>query len=483
VGARVRGGAASAPTRQLGELTTFVAIQQAVQQVTQELNNFAVILGGEARQVVGQASEQLNFRLQQLRDLVGDQVTDPLIQLGLNVQELARQLTSSLQSLSAIINGQRECLNQNAEILLSTVANITQDLKRGVPLVGTTTQVSYFQFEGLPARSVPISGGRMTMFGSNLWPRPALPPTVALLSADRRTVIESLQAQRSTNNNNVSVTVSGAAIQAHTGECLQLKLIARDTTGIWPFRRTVETELYLPMCVSQTYRTEFVVEAGLTYEVKDSGLTQALSEQEFRQDNSSCEHKQPVSINKVWGDLPSGPEISSSRIVSISERNGPFQRHTSWVTSSIQSSNTVKMEGTIDTADCIGLPFGRSRLNSSTILQRYITPTAMYDRTRTLSSSASIVRAPMSFPSTQVRVLIPKERQSPSTIFWYKVTRLVNGVETGHFDSARTTIGSSGGTSPAGSIGNLQIQGTLNPAPVNGNAELLVTITAPPCSQ
>jgi hypothetical protein len=467
----------------LGELATFAAIQQAVQQVTEQLTNLGVSLGGEARQVVAQASEQLNFRLQQLRDMVGEQVTAPLTQMSLNVQELARQLTSSLQSLSAIINGQRECLNQNAEILLSTVANITQDLKRDVPFVGTTTQVSYFQFEGLPARSVPISGGRMTVFGSNLWPRPTLPPSATLLSADRRTVIETLEAQRATNNNNVSVSVSGETIRAHTGECLQLKLIARDMKGIWPFRRTVETELYLPVCISQTYRTEFVVEAGLTYDVKDTGLTQILSEQEFRQDNASCENRQPVSISKVWSDLPSGPEVSNSRIVSISERHGQFERHTSWVTSSIQSANTVKMEGTIDTADCVGLPFGASHLNSTTILQRLIKPTAMYDRTRTLSSSALAVRVPMTFPSTQIRVLIPKERQSPSTIFWFKVTRFVNGVETAHFDSARTTIGSSGGTSPAGSMGNLQIQGTLNPAPINGNAELLVTITAPPCSQ
>jgi hypothetical protein len=466
---------------QLGELATFAAIQQAVQSITQQLTNVGVSLGGQAQGVVGQASQELNFRLQQLRELVRDNINAPIASLGLDVQELARQITSSLQQLEAIINGQRECLNQNAEILLSTVSNITQELKRGVPLIrGAAPQISYFQFEGLPARSVPISGGRMTIFGNNLWPKPDLPPTVTLLSADRTRVLQALTPQRAATINNISAVVNDSVIREHAGECLQLKVQARNKTGIWPFRRTTETELFLPVCVSQSFKTEFVVEAGLTYDVTET-ITQTLSAQEFRQDNADCRNGQNINIQKIW-DLPSGPNITNSRIVSIGERQGEFHRHGSNATASIATANVVIMSGSIDRADCTRTPFG-DILHSTAIFQRWVTPTVQFDRTNSFTSSAQPVRVAMSFPNTQIRVLIPKERASPSTTFWFTISRLVNGVVVERRDAPRTPVNASGGTSPALSMGNLQIAGRLNPTPVGGNAELLITVTAPPCAQ
>jgi hypothetical protein len=471
----------SATAPQLGELATFAAIQQAVQQITQQLTNVGVSLGGEAQGVVGQASQELNFRLQQLQALIRDNINAPIASLGLDVQELARQITSSLRSLEAIINGQRECLNQNAEILLSTISNITQDLRRGVPIIrGPNPQVTHFQFEGRPVRSVPISGGRLTIFGSKLWPRPELPPTITLLSPDRQTTLQALQPQRATNDNNISVSVDGSTIQARAGECLQLKVLARDRTGIWPFRRTVETELYLPMCISQSYRTEFVVEAGLQYDHAQT-VTETLGAQEFRQDNASCENRQTINIQKTW-NLPAGNGITNSRIISVSERQGEFHRHGSNATAAIVSANTVIVRGWIDRASCVRTPFSATLL-SEAIFQRHITPTIQYERTSMVPSTASAVRVPMAFPSTQIRVLLPKERPSPSTIFWFKLSRFVNGERVSEYESSRITVNASGGTTPIGSMGNLQIEGRLNPTPVNGNAELIVTVTAPRCSE
>lgn len=466
---------------QLGALTTFVAIQQAVQQITERLNNLGTSLGGTAQGVVGQASQELNFRLRQLQALVRDNINAPIASLGLDVQELARQVTSSLERLDAIINGQRECLNQNAEILLSTVSNITQDLKKGVPIIkGPAPQVTHFQFEGLPVRSVPTSGGRMTIFGSNLWPRADMPPIVTLLSSDRNTSLLTLTPQRAANNNSISVTIEGNTIRAHTGECLQLKAVARDKKGIFPFRRTVETELFLPVCISQTFKTEFDVEAGLVYELTETA-TQTLGSQEFRQDNADCRNGQNINIQKIW-DLPAGPGITNSRIVSIGERQGEFHRHGSNASAAIASANVVIIRGSIDRADCVRTPFG-DRLNSTAIFQRFITPTVQFDRTSSVSASSTPVRVPMAFPSTQIRVLLPKDRPSPSTTFWFSISRLVNGVTVDRRDAARTTVNANGGSSPVVTIGDLQITGRLNPMPVNGNAELLVTVVAPPCSQ
>ena len=461
--------------RQVG---TFLGIQALVQQVTQSLNNIGITLGGEGNILIGNTSQELNHKLEDLRRLVGENINAPITSLGLDVEELARQLTSSAESLRTTLNQVQGCIFQNIDLVLSTASNITQELKRLPIIDNTKPQVSYFQFDGALARSVPINGGRLTVKGFKLWTDRNYPPIVKLQSADRATTFQTPTTQPAGNDGSFSIVLDGSTLKDNAGQCLQLSVEARERTG-FVFKKTETTQLYLPMCISPSFKTEFIVESGISYDTTET-KTEWLGEQEFRDDNSSCENRKNVSISRQW-DLPAG-----GRIVEISVRQGEFHRHDSGVNFAITSSNTVAGNGWIDTADCTRicpplLPCF-ARLNSSTIFQKFVRPKIEYSVTNPNQTSATSNKVQMGLPNTQIRLEIPKSAETPNTIFWFKVTKYVNGVKTSsQFESARIPVNASGGTSPIGRIDNLEVSGQFNPKPINGKAELLVTIKAPTC--
>jgi hypothetical protein len=332
------------------DASTFLGIQALVEQTMQGLQNLGITLGGESNIIVGNASQELNNKLQELRGLVRENVSVPIASLGLDVQELARKLTSSVTQLRAILNEQQACLYQNASLILSSVSNITQDLRRAVAFDKTQPQLTFFQFDGSLPRAVPINGGRLTVSGVKLWTKAKYPPIVKLQSPDRQTTYQTPQPQPAGNDGSFSIILDGTGISNNSGECLQLSVEAREETGSLWWKKVVSTPLAIPMCVSPSYRTEFVVEAGIAYNTTRT-ILEDREEQEFRQDNSSCENRATVSgLQRFW-NLPAG-----ARIVSISERTGEFQRHQSSVNMSITGSNTVAANGWLDTASCICPP-------------------------------------------------------------------------------------------------------------------------------
>jgi hypothetical protein len=461
------------------QVGTFLAIQTLVQEVTQQLNNIGITLGGEGNILIGNASQELNLKLEELRRLVGENVNAPIASLGLDVQELARQLTSSVQSLRSTLIAVQGCIFQNVDIVLSTASNITQELKRLPIIDNTKPQVSYFQFDGAPARAVPINGGRLTVKGVKLWTDRNYPPLVKLQSPDRATTFQTPTAEAAGNDGSFSIVLDDSSLRENAGQCLQLSVEARERKG-FIFKKTETTQLYLPMCISPNFKTEFVVESGISYDTTEI-RTDWLGELEFRDDNDSCENKKNVSISRNW-DLPAG-----GRIVEISVRQGEFHRRDSGVNFAITSSSTVAANGWFDTANCVLFkipPFGPTikKLISTAIFQKFARPKIQYSVTNPNQATATSAKVQMSLPNTQIRLEIPKNAETPNTTFWFKVTKYVNGVKTSsQFESARIPVNAGGGTSPVGKIDNLDVTGRFNPRPINGKAELLVTIQAPTC--
>jgi hypothetical protein len=455
---------------------TFLAIKAMVDDITKKLENLGITLGGTASAIVGTTSQELNNRLEQLRQLVQDQVAVPIASLGLDVQELARQITSSVERLDQILTAQQQCLYQNASLLLSSLSNITMELKRPIPFDKTLPQVTHFQFDGSLPSAVPTQGGRMTVFGVGLWRVTNLPPLLRLLSADRTQVLATPTAQPAGSTSNFSTVVDPTVISANAGQCLQLHVQAREKKG-FIIKKVVTTDLYLPVCISQSIRTEFSVTAEISYD-KETTAFEDLSAQEFREDNSSCENRRLISgLQKAW-PLPHG-----GRIVSWTSSQGPFHRHQSSISYAINGDNTMVANGWLDTASCTCVPIAGCKLNSTTIYQYYITPRVQYKAvTSVVANGQTNARVPMSLPNTQMRVLIPKDIVTPSTVFRFTLRKFVNGAEVGTpYDSSRITVNTTGGTTPVSSWGGLLVTGRFNPAPVSGQAELVLTIQAPSC--
>lgn len=465
-----------------GELTV-LAIRAAVGDVLRKLNDLVVSIGGQVNISIGVASEELTNKLNQLNDIARDQINVPLRNLSLAAQDIGRQIMSSVDRLNFILNSQRECVFQNAQVLLSSIQNIGESLKRGFPLVKASSQVSHFQFDNAPVFAVPLRGGRMTVFGSGLWTQMNLPPIVELQTRDGQTTFQTLTPQRANNNDSFTVAVDGSTLQSHIGDCLQLRVQERHREG-FIIRRTRTTEFAIPLCVPQRFNTEFVVEAEASYNTRRT-VTTNLPAQVTSQTNDSCENGITVHT-ELHFNLPSGQGISGARISTIDQRPGNNTFNQQNVVCTRSGTNTVVCNGSLDSATCICVPIAGCRRTHSSVFERVITPTIEFLREERLDLSGTSERVPMGAPNTQIQVLIPvqipPDRTRLDTTFSFRVIRFINGQRTEVlFESPRTTVNNDGGSSPTGQAGNFQINGVFNPTPINGHAQLTVTIHGPAC--
>jgi hypothetical protein len=124
---------------------TPVAIIAAANEAISKLNSLATSLTGDALIVTNTASAQISAKLEEFKTLVREEIAKPLESFSLSIQELGRQINSATERLNFILAQQQQCFFRNAENFLSGVSNITEELKRGIPLVSsgnTFTQLS-----------------------------------------------------------------------------------------------------------------------------------------------------------------------------------------------------------------------------------------------------------------------------------------------------------------------------------------------------
>lgn len=455
---------------------TPVAIIAAANEAIRKLNSLATSLTGDALIVTNNASAQLSAKLEEFKALVRDEIAKPLESFSLSIQDLGRQINSATERLNFILTQQQQCFFRNAENFLSGVSNIAEELKRGIPLVSSgKPRLFNYRFEGHGTSIVPRSGGRLTVNGFRLWENPSLVPKVELMNAERSEVIRTLVAQRATDDNTISVSVDGVAIDGFTGQCLQLHVQAFTKKFLRPKETT---DLYLPFCIPKEYATQFKVTAHISYTCPARTERHEVEEKQFLYFNESCESGRSIPRDpKVW-DI--GPDC---RIIQYRE-SFSRTRNTTNMALNLEPPRTISAGGSIDTADCTNLVFGR-RLNASTIWEKKVVP--LIECTITdppKSGEASSPLTNMSLPTTTINVGIPKVCDTTDSVFWFTVTPVINGVEGAvMYESAHVTSNNLGATTLLATINNLTIQGSYNPRIVDGKAQVSVTISAPQCGQ
>ena len=205
---------------------TGAELSSLVSGIIQQLQNAGTTLLGEGGIQANGIASDLNAQMQQLQQLIGDKIDQPLASLGANVQSAATKIYNATTQLNVLLNNQRQCLALNGNLFLSGARTIVANLKAGVPFVHTDNPtVTSFVFDKISTPLVvPSEGGRFTVSGFRLWTNHS--PDAVLQSEDRNTVIAQLTPQRASNDDSFSAVLDPALVSNNAGKCLDMKITA-----------------------------------------------------------------------------------------------------------------------------------------------------------------------------------------------------------------------------------------------------------------
>jgi hypothetical protein len=457
---------------------TGAAIISEANSVIGQLNTLGANLGGDFSIATGGTAGQLSALLSQFKGIIGENVTAPLNSLGLDAQNLGRQIHAGVGQLNQILSQQRNCGVANAEALISGLRNVAQGTLASVPLVRAgDPRIDYIQFAGHDPEVIPQAGGRATVYGYLLYSGKA--PTVALWD-DAGHSIANLAADRAQSDDAFAVNISGANLTSHAGQALLLDIHTHKPTYVLGFIPTGEntSELKLNIVVPQAYETKYKFTAKTSYSCNASPTTN-LPGIPIHFENRACESGQNVTDTRT-PPLPSGPGITDAAIVGYHFAGGPSAVNVTHIGVSY-TATTITASGSLDTASCINTPFSHSLLHD-THWDAVLVPEVRYTQAVEHDETAGPTLVSASLPTTNVNLSIPSACFEPgSKTFSYVVTPVINGVEQNPLYTSPNQTGSEHGVTDQANLGGVTINGQWNPTPIAGVSQVSISLSAPAC--
>ncbi len=296
-------GLLSAPM--FGQVLTVGAVIVGAKAVEDSLNTVVGNAGAEGRSVVNGANGTLNGAIQQLQQLVNNDLSKQVNTLSDTGQTLAKTVQNTTDELNSLINIRMTCGLEGADRLIYGVKTITSQLQNAIPFISSAQPCVYsFKFNGHSDGVVPDGGGRLVISGFSLWNKD-VGPDITLVDENRKEIMV-LPADRANDDNSVSVSVDDASLRSLAGRCAEFKVVPKQKTGFWIFGHVeAEPARFLPMCVPPTENLSFRVKAHTDFKCSKSLPTQSMNYQNFRCDNSSCEHDAACNVQKAW-TIPTG---------------------------------------------------------------------------------------------------------------------------------------------------------------------------------
>ena len=457
---------------------TGAAIVAEATSIIGQLNSLGANLGGDFSIATGGTASQLSALLSQFKAIVGDKITVPLNSLGLDAQNLGRQIHAGVGQINQILSHQRNCGVANAEGLISGLRNVAQGTLANVPLVQAgSPRVDYIQFAGHDPEVVPQAGGRATLYGYLLYSGKA--PTVALLDDGGHTVA-TLTADRAASDDEFAVNISGSNLSNYAGRTLILDIHTHKPKSILGFipNGEVTSELKLAMVVPQAYKTKYKFTAKTSY-LCHTNPTINLPAITLHFDNRACESAQNVTDTRTPA-LPTGAGITEPAIVGFHFAGGPSAVNVTHI-GVTYTGTTITAAGSLDTATCVNTPFSHSLVHD-THWDATVVPEVRYEQAVEHDETGGPVLVDVSLPTTSVNVPIPSVCFEPGAkTFSYMVMPVINGVEQIALYTSPNQTGSEHGVSDQANLGGLTINGQWNPNPVAGVSQVALTVSAPAC--
>jgi hypothetical protein len=467
-----------ANAQELPMALTGAALSAEVTSVLNGLNDLGTSWSGDAMIATNNAATQVSAALDQFRTLLHDQWNVPLVSLSSDVRNAASVLYGSTKNLKNLIDRQRQCLFGQIDLFLAAIETTAANLKSGVPFVGSSgPRLVSFQFEGHATKNLtPSAGGRMTLSGFDLWP--AVAPKASILSMDRGTTLLKMKPTKGASKDEISLVVPETLLSAHTGECLQLRIETfREKKLAFISTGTEQTaELYYPLCVPRDYGAKVNLDVSLQYDVAKASERPLEPWQNFRFDNVTCNHRAPVSATKGWS-LPSGFSI-----LRVETRKSELRNDDNNINWSFAGA-TITAAGEQASPTCAKFkipPFGPTieRMFHSAIWSFDAQPVITGTIYETRSASASATDVAMTPPETRICTLVEKTADEPGreSTAWFNLTPVVRDKPAAlTFKSTRLSTVNTGHWGPD-DFGGYVVSAVYNPTPVDGKAELCVTL-------
>lgn len=464
---------------------TVPALKAALQPFQDALVDIAAHVTGDAHNVIAGLAQRLASSLNELSDIAGVRISEPLGNLGEDAQQIARTLASLAPELDSILNHQRSCLLFDSPVLIAAFSNMSLQLGDKIPLLAKgSPRVYYYQFVGHDQGIIPLSGGRMTLYGYRLWVDD--PPDISIV--ERRST-KTFVPQRGASDDQVSIDVPESTLREAQGETILLKVVPHERKRIWfiTIGTTTLKEVAVPVVVPSADQVIVTVVAHIDYKCGGSATT-TLSEMEISDHNDDCGNSKGFTDSKNWEDqikkLPSGSVVAVPHISDQSIRKGNIHNigdgyqitHTDY---------TVTASGTFGSASCNIFGHRTSTRN----LQVFVRPTAIYEDDKEIHNVATGAAVMTDFFSEPIDVLkaCPMGFQPlQATTFWYTIESSTgNRPSVPLYTSPKTTVGDHGGSFGPTILpsGDISTSATFNPTAVANKASLNVTLTSPKCGK
>lgn len=447
--------------------TAFVAVS-GMEQLLDRLDNLRSSLDGDIKTSLDKGVAGIRSAIADLKELAGENIKAPLDNLGHDAQQLARSLSDATTRIDQMLKSQQKDFFANLSSTVAGVETIGLEFARKLPFgKESAPRVQYFAFAGEIPSVVPVSGGRMEIFGYRLGEVSAN-KEIAILDAKLEKVLARMKAMPGRGPHSVTVFVEPSFITAQAGQVLGIR--------IRPNSRNTNSDLLLPMVIPQNLNVSVQVEAGVAYTCTKP-VREAFGDwKEKRFRNGSCEKEMQVSETLVW-DLPQGYQIVEPIVEPVKE---VYRAERVKVT--VIGRDKISVAGTITRANCDHTPFG-NHLDRESLWHCKVR--ARIERIVESNQEKQAISEVRALTGNQfvLNVDVPKAcedsaaRMSPSSSFWFLATVLIDGKRFGEqFKSPRIQSGERGATSETYSHQGLTLRAQYNPQPVAGKAQVSVTI-------
>lgn len=339
-------------------MSTGAGIVAAARVLITELQNLGSSIGGDVMTATNNAGTQLSAATDHLDAVLHNQLNVPLTQLDGNLRNQALLVSTMVTQVNLLLDRQRACLFTQADLFIAGVNTAVATLKKGVPFVSAGhPTVTSFQFDGLMTPNVVSrNGGALVVQGFDLWADQVSP--LVSLSQEDGTTVGALTATRAQDDNSYRTALPAATVTQFAGRCLYINTVPRRRKRVLgiplPGMSDSDAAVVLPMCIPDTFTTTVRLTARIDYDFPQPDQHPMDPYQNFRFDNSDCNHTHPVSMTKGW-PIPDGYKILSG-----DSRQAELRNNNNTIQFSFNGA-TITAAGTQDSPTCVSVhipPFG-----------------------------------------------------------------------------------------------------------------------------
>jgi hypothetical protein len=440
-------------------------LQKAAKTLAAMKSDQALLFDDSAGSFAGAVNE-FSVLLARYSASAGSDLDKPLVSLPGGTGSDAAALYRACVGLDGIVNRPPNCLVLHSPAIVAGVRTVLLELGGALqssrPVKGP--RLDYFQFEGHPPFIVPGNGGRITIGGVALWRK--MPPVVTIRDASGNDVLPGIVPVRSADDGVFSFTIGADLLSRFAGKCLDLRVEPREKRLLGVKSGGVLT---LPLCVPDAEKPRLKAVAHLLYHYTEKAV-ETLPFRQFLLVNRSCADSVTVKHVESW-DIRGGTIIGY-----VYGRGGPDVQNGGDIVVTY-SGNAITAAGMLDKAVCAGGP-GPSRLLHSTYWKAELAPKISFEKDHAVEVTGESGMTPMQALTTGLSVPLSKTRTSEkgSDIFSYEIIVCHGDRQKSVYRSNSIATGAFSESSDG-----LTLDAELHSTPVNGQAELRVTVGLSEC--